>query len=71
MKLTRLFQPRNPKFWLVIVLNALSTSLAWIAREGELSGQAATLVAVFAVGNAVLGAVLVINLMKTPNPDRR
>jgi drug/metabolite transporter (DMT)-like permease len=71
MKLTRLFQPRNPKFWLLIVLNALSTSLTWIARDWELSRSAATVVAVFAVGNAVFGALLVVDLMKIPPIDKQ
>lgn len=71
MKITRLFQPRNPKFWLLIVLNALSTSLTWIARDWGLSWPAATLVAVFAVGNAVFGVLLVVDLMKTPPIDKQ
>jgi hypothetical protein len=71
VKFTRLFQPRNPKFWLVIVLNALSASLAWVAQGRELSWPAATLVTVFATGNAALGAALVIGLMKTPPSNKR
>jgi len=70
VKFSRLFQPHNPKFWVVIVLNALSTALAWIARDLELSWQASTAVAVFALGNAVLGAVLALDLMKTPPADK-
>jgi Lrp/AsnC family leucine-responsive transcriptional regulator len=30
MKLARLWQPRNPAFWLMIALNLLSTLLAWV-----------------------------------------
>jgi hypothetical protein len=33
MKLARLWQPRNPAFWLMVALNLLSTVLAWIARS--------------------------------------
>lgn len=69
-KLARLYQPHNPKFWLMVGLNALSTLLAWVARSFELAWPAATLVAVFALGNAVLGVVLMLDLMKTPPPAR-
>jgi len=69
MKLRRLFQPRNPQFWLMLVLNGLSTVLAWVARHMDLSWPAATAVGVFALGNAVLGLLLMRNLMTTPEGE--
>ena len=39
MKLTRLFQPRNPRFWLLLVLNLLSAGLAWGMRLALRSTQ--------------------------------
>ncbi len=66
--MSRLFQPRNPKFWLMLGLNALSTALAWVTRTFELSWPAATVVVVFALGNAALGVALMLDLMKTPPP---
>jgi hypothetical protein len=68
MKLSRLFQPRNPRFWLMVVLNLLSTALAWIARTFDLVPLAALLVAVFAVANAVLGIRLALALMREDPP---
>ena len=64
MKLARLWQPRNPAFWLMIALNLLSTVLAWIARSYELAPAAALMVAGFAVANALIGLRLMWQLMR-------
>ena len=64
MKLSRLWQPRNPAFWLMVSLNLLSTVLAWIARSYELAPAAALIVAGFAIGNALLGLRLMWLLMR-------
>lgn len=64
MKLARLWQPRNPAFWLMIALNLLSTALAWIARSYELAPLAALVVTGFAVGNAVIGLRLMWLLVR-------
>jgi hypothetical protein len=65
MKLTRLFQPRNPLFWMMMGLHALSAMLVWIVHNRSLSTFAALIVAGFAVGNAVLGAWLAWRLVRT------
>ena len=64
MKLSRLWQPRNPAFWLMVVLNLLSTVLAWIARSYQLAPAAALMVAGFAVVNALIGLRLMWLLMR-------
>ena len=64
MKLSRLWQPRNPAFWLMVALNLLSTVLAWIARSYELAPAAALVVAGFAVANALIGLRLMWLLMR-------
>lgn len=73
MKLARLWQPRNPAFWLMIVLNLLSTALAWVARSYELAPLAALVVAGFALGNALGGLGLMWVLVRDepagPPPD--
>jgi hypothetical protein len=73
MKLGRLWQPRNPAFWLMVALNLLSTLLAWVARSYELAPVAALMVAGFAVANALLGLRLMWLLMREepaqPAPD--
>ncbi len=72
MKLSRLWQPRNPAFWLMVALNLLSTVLAWIARSFELAPVAALMVAGFAVANALLGLRLMWLLLRDEpaNPAR-
>lgn len=64
MKLGRLWQPRNPAFWLMVALNLLSTVLAWIVRSYELAPLAALIVAGFAVANALIGLRLMWLLMR-------
>jgi hypothetical protein len=66
MKLTRVWQPRNPAFWLMIVLNLLSTLLAWVARSYDLAPAAALMVAGFALANALIGLRLMWLLMREP-----
>lgn len=64
MKFSRLWQPRNPAFWLMVTINLLSTVLAWITRRYELGPLPALIVAVFAIGNALLGIYLMLRLMR-------
>lgn len=64
MKFSRLWQPRNPAFWLMVVLNLLSTVLAWIARNLELAPAAALMVTGFAVANALIGLRLMWLLLR-------
>ena len=68
MKLARLWQPRNPAFWLMITLNLLSTALAWITRNYTLAPLPALVVTVFAVGNALLGIYLMWVLVRDQPP---
>ena len=71
MKLTRLFQPRNPLFWLMMSLNALSAMLAWIVQNRSLSAFAALVVAIFAIGNAVLGTWLAWRLVRQDSMQKK
>lgn len=64
MKPSGLYQPRNPLFWLMIALNLLSTALAWISRSYDLAPLPAMIVAVMAVGNAVIGLYLTFRLLR-------
>jgi hypothetical protein len=64
MKLSRIYQPRNPLFWLMVVINLLSTALAWVARSYELAPLQATLVSVMAVANALAGIFLMFRLIR-------
>lgn len=64
MRLARLFQPRNPLFWMAMALNALSAMLAWIVQNRELHAWASLLVGGFALANAVVGSWLVWRLLR-------
>lgn len=64
MKLTRLFRPRDRRFWLMILLNLLSAVLAWVLRTWALVPLASVVVGVFALGNALLGLFIAYDLMR-------
>ena len=68
MKLLRIFQPRNPLFWLMLALNALSYALAWIVQNRPLNTLGTVLVVGFALANAALGTWLLWRLMKDAQP---
>ena len=55
MKLSRLFQPRNPLFWMMLALNGLSMALGWLVQNRPLNALGMAIVLVFALANAVLG----------------
>lgn len=68
MKLARLWQPRNPAFWLIIALNLLTTLLAWVVRSYPLGILASVVVAAFAIGNAAIGLRLMWLLLRDDGP---
>lgn len=55
MNLSRLFQPRNPQFWLMVAFNLLSSVLAWILRSYPLNTLGMVLITGLALANALLG----------------
>jgi len=63
MRFSRLFQPRNPLFWLLIVLNLLSAALSTLIRSSELSSAVVLILGGFALANALIGIVLALRLM--------
>lgn len=76
MKLSRLFQPRNPIFWIMLSLNALSMALGWLLENRPLNGLGVAMVAGFALINAVLGTWLAWRLVKDappalPSPEKQ
>lgn len=66
MKFSRLFQPRNPLFWIMMALNALSMALVWLVQNRPLNTLGLLLVGGFALANAVLGSWLAWRLIKSP-----
>jgi hypothetical protein len=65
MKITRLYQPRNPLFWIMLALNLLSLVLGWLTRSYALTTVGSLLVTAFAVGNALLGTYLAWRLIRS------
>ncbi len=64
-KINRLFQPRNPLFWIMVVLNGLSAVLGWLTHTYALGSVVSLIVVGFAVGNALLGTYLAWRLVNS------
>jgi len=64
-RFSRLFQPRNPLFWMFILLNVLSSVLSYLLRSYDLSLFITLLLALFALGNVFFGIRIALRLMST------
>lgn len=64
MELSRLVQPRNPLFWLMMVLNGLSSVLTYFLHAYDLPLATGLVVGGFALGNAVFGIRIALRLMR-------
>lgn len=71
MKLSRLYQPRNPQFWLLVVLNLLSTGISHILRGHDLPVWITLVLTTFALLNFVIGIRIALRLMKDPAGPRQ
>ena len=64
MKISKIYQPRNPQFWLLILLNVLSTAISYILRTHDLAPAVTFALAFFALANLILGIRIALQLMK-------
>lgn len=55
MRLSRLIQPRNPLFWLLLMLNLLSVAISHLLQTRELPVLLRGGLGVFALANLLLG----------------
>ncbi|MDP1651401.1 MAG: hypothetical protein Q8L56_01630 [Rhodocyclaceae bacterium] len=63
MKLSRLYQPRNPQFWLLVILNLLSSAISFILRTYELPAGFALVLGGVAIANVLIGIRIALRLM--------
>ena len=63
MKISRIYQPRNPLFWLMLAFNVLSWVLGWITHTQSLNLLGSLFVTGFAIGNAIMGTWLAWRLV--------
>lgn len=66
VKISRLYQPKNPQFWLLVLLNVLSSAISWLLHKQTLPVAAMLLLSAFALANFVLGLKIAMQLMKEP-----
>jgi 4-hydroxybenzoate polyprenyltransferase len=65
MKISRLIQPKNPIFWILVALNLLSLALSHIAQNYPLTTLGTWLIAVCALLNALVSALLAWRLVNS------
>ena len=65
MKLSRLFQFRNPLFWMFVILNLLSSAISFILRSQTLTLPVMLLLTGFALANFVIGLRIAVRLMRS------
>lgn len=63
MKVSRLYQPRNPQFWLLLALNGLSSAISFVLRTYDLPMLITLVLAGFAIANFVIGIRIALHLM--------
>jgi hypothetical protein len=68
MKLSRLWQPRNPLFWMMVMFNVLSSVCSWAMRALPLNMLGLLLVGGVALMNVIFGLLAVWKLLKDPAP---
>ena len=64
-KLNRLWQPRNPLFWMALGFNALSSVCTWALRALPLNGVGMSLIGTIALLNVACGLWALWRLLQT------
>lgn len=65
-RLRRLWQPHNGLFWLMLLFNGLSSSMAWYLHLAQPSGVLLLLLTLLALANAAAGMLLLWLLWRSP-----
>ena len=69
MRFSRLFQFRNPLFWVFVLLNALSTAISYLLRTHDFPVLVVLALAGFALGNMLYGLRIAVQLMRLPREE--
>jgi hypothetical protein len=64
MRLSRLFQFRNPLFWIFVILNGLSSIITYLLRTYSFSTGVMLILTGFALANFVIGWRIALRLMR-------
>jgi hypothetical protein len=65
MKFSRIYQPRNPIFWILVALNFASLALSHIAQTYDLNFMGTAIVMGLAIANVLLSALLAWRLVNS------
>jgi len=69
MRIARLFQLRNPLFWIFVLLNGLSTLISYLLQTQNFPLPIVLMLALFALGNMIYGIRIALRLMREPPPS--
>lgn len=64
MKLSRLYQPRNPRFWLLVALNVPSAGISYLLHNRELPTMLTLAMTACALVNFAIGIYLARQLIR-------
>ena len=65
MNLRRLWQPRHPLFWLMLLFNVLTSVCAWLMRLPGLADGAILLLGALALANMAFGLFAAWRLLRS------
>ncbi len=66
MRIGRLFQFRNPLFWIFLLLNGLSAAISYLLQSRELPLPVVLVLAGLALANMIYGLRIAVALMRAP-----
>lgn len=67
MRLSRIVRPRHPLFWLLVVLQLLSTVFVHVLVQYTPATALALLLSALVVANSAVSAILIWRLLREPD----
>lgn len=67
MRLSRIVRPRHPLFWLLVVLQLLSTLFLHVLVQYAPPAAVAAVLSALVIANAAVSAILIWRLLREPD----
>ena len=67
MRLSRIVRPRRPLFWLLVVLQALSTAFLHVLVQRDPVAMVALVLSALVIVNASVSALIIWRLLREPD----
>lgn len=69
MNFSRLYQPRNPRFWVLVALNVPSAGITYILHHRELPVTITLVLTACAIANFLIGLRIARQLLNQPSQE--